>query len=122
LQTLRCGPRAGVGIRSRSVGGSGSTVDEFSLAVGVQRHATATQERNAHLLERDELQARRSNLLQTHYAGAVTIDLLKSEQDRIDRRLAFLEAQIEAGEVEFEHTRAHIEDCLALAVIAMPST
>ncbi|GAV97379.1 hypothetical protein CS176_1609 [Corynebacterium glutamicum] len=73
------------------------------------------QERNAHVLERDDLQAERSKLLQAHYAGAVPLDLLKSEQDRIGRRLAFLEAQIEAGDMEYELASAHLDDCLALA-------
>gem|GEM_PF-794627 len=31
------------------------------------------------------------------------------------RRLAFLEAQIEAGDIEYEQAQAHIDDCLALA-------
>lgn len=78
-------------------------------------HATVKQERNAHVLERDDLQAERSKLLQAHYAGAVPLDLLKSEQDRIGRRLAFLEAQIEAGDMEYELASAHLDDCLALA-------
>ncbi|OFT24869.1 hypothetical protein HMPREF3172_09710 [Brevibacterium sp. HMSC08F02] len=79
-----------------------------------QLHATVKQARNAHVLERDDLQAERSKLLQPHYAGAVPLDLLKSEQDRIGRRLAFLEAQIEAGDMEYELASAHLDDCLAL--------
>ena len=47
--------------------------------------------------------------------GWVLLDLLKSEQDRIGRRLAFLEAQIEAGDMEYELASAHLDDCLALA-------
>jgi len=66
------------------------------------------------VLERDDLQAERSKLLQAHYAGAVPLDLLKSEQDRIGKRLAFLEAQIEAGDMEYELASAHLDDCLAL--------
>lgn len=46
--------------------------------------------------------------------GWVLLDLLKSEQDRIGRRLAFLEAQIEAGDMEYELASAHLDDCLAL--------
>lgn len=79
-----------------------------------QLHATVKQARNAHVLERDDLQAERSKLLQAHYAGAVPLDLLKSEHDRIGRRLAFLEAQIEAGDMEYELASAHLDDCLAL--------
>src|SRR5699024_3101561 len=74
----------------------------FITAQFSQLHATVQQERNAHVLERDDLQAERSKLLQAHYAGAVPLDLLKSEQDRLGRRIAFLEAQIEAGDMEYE--------------------
>ena len=42
------------------------------------------------------------------------LGLLKSEQDRIGRRLVFLEAQIEAGDVQYELASAHLDDCLAL--------
>lgn len=80
-----------------------------------QLHATAKQERHIHVLERDELRNERTKLLQAHYAGAIPIDLLKTEQDRIARRLAWLDAQIEAGDTEYEQTRAHLDDCLALA-------
>lgn len=78
-------------------------------------HATARQERNAYTAERDALRDERTKLLQAHYAGAVPLDLLASEQDRIARRLAFLDAQINAGDIEYDRARAHLDDCLALA-------
>ena len=62
--------------------------------------------------------AERHKLLQTHYVGAVPLDLLKSEQDRIGRQVAFLAPRIEASEVEYDQARAHLDDCLALAVDA----
>lgn len=57
----------------------------------------------------------RGKLLQAHYAGAVPVDLLKTEQDRIGRRLAWLDVQIEASSTEYEQSKAHLDDCLALA-------
>lgn len=78
-------------------------------------HATARQERHAYTAERDALRAERTKLLQAHYAGAVPLDLLASEQDRIARRLAFLDAQIEAGDIEYEQAKAQLDDCLTLA-------
>ena len=33
----------------------------------------------------------------------------------IARRLAFLDAQINAGDIEYEQAKAHLDDCLALA-------
>ena len=78
-------------------------------------HATAKTERKAQIAERDRLYDERHKLLQAHYAGAVPLDLLKSEQDRIGRQVAFLDSRIEASEVEYDQARAHLDDCLALA-------
>lgn len=38
-----------------------------------------------------------------------------ARHERIARRLAFLDAQIEAGDIEYDQAKAHLEDCLALA-------
>lgn len=78
-------------------------------------YATAKSERKAQLAERSRLHDERAKLLQAHYAAAVPIDLLKSEQDRIARQVAFLDARIEASSIEYEQARAHLDDCLALA-------
>ena len=61
-----------------------------------QLMAADTQELAGLAAGRDRLDNERVKLLQAHYAGAVPIDLLKTEQDRIARRLAFLDAQINA--------------------------
>ncbi|WGT48326.1 hypothetical protein [Tessaracoccus lacteus] len=45
----------------------------------------------------------------------IPLDLLGEEQERIARRLAFLDAQINAGDMEYDQAKAHLEDCLALA-------
>lgn len=57
-------------------------------------HATARHERHAYTAERDGLRDERKKLLQAHYAGMIPLDLLGEEQERIARRLAFLDAQI----------------------------
>ncbi|MBK8461480.1 MAG: hypothetical protein IPL43_15955 [Micropruina sp.] len=80
-----------------------------------QVHDIARNERDAYQAEHDDLAQERSKLLQAHYAGAVPIDLLGEEQARIARRLAFLDAQIDTGTIEYEQTKAHLDDCLALA-------
>ncbi|SNU02568.1 Site-specific DNA recombinase [Ruaniaceae bacterium KH17] len=92
-----------------------SALRELITAEFDRLHATARHERQAYQHERDELLAERKKLLQAHYAGAIPLDLLSEEQERIARRLAFLEAQIEAGDIEYGQAQAHIEDCLALA-------
>ncbi|MQA11596.1 MAG: hypothetical protein GEU98_24215 [Pseudonocardiaceae bacterium] len=78
-------------------------------------HKVAKQESQAYKIERDALRDERHKLMQAHYAGAVPLDLLASEQDRLARRLAFLDAQINAGDIEYEQAKAHLDDCLALA-------
>jgi hypothetical protein len=45
----------------------------------------------------------------------VPLDLLSSDQDRIARRLAFLDAQINAGDIEYDQAKAH-PDVQTLAV------
>ena len=92
-----------------------SALRELITAEFDRLHATARHERQAYQHERDELLAERKKLLQAHSAGAIPLDLLSEEQERIARRLAFLEAQIEAGDIEYGQAQAHIEDCLALA-------
>ncbi|MPV49805.1 hypothetical protein GCG21_07255 [Pseudactinotalea sp. HY160] len=75
----------------------------------------AKKERSALAAERDKLRDERRSLLHAHHAGAVPLDLLKEEQDRIARRLAFLDSRIDAGQVEYDQAKTHLEDCLALA-------
>ena len=78
-------------------------------------HAANKNERRTLSTERDQLREERRSLLHAHHAGAVPLDLLKEEQDRIARRLAFLDSRIDAGEVEYDRAKAHLDDCLALA-------
>lgn len=42
----------------------------------------------------------------------VPLDLLRSEQDRIARQVAFLDSRIEASSIEYEQARAHLDDSL----------
>jgi hypothetical protein len=78
-------------------------------------HAANKAERRTLATERDQLKAERLSLLRAHHAGAVPLDLLKEEQDRLARRLAFLDGRIDAGQIEYDQAKAHLEDCLALA-------
>ena len=78
-------------------------------------HQVAKHEAQGYKAERDALRDERTKLMQAHYAGAVPLDLLGTEQDRIARRLAFLDAQINAGDIEYDQAKAHLDDCLALA-------
>lgn len=71
-------------------------------------------ERQTLTVERDKLRNERRSLLHAHHAVAVLFDRLKEKQDRIARRLAFLDAQIDAEQIGYGQTKAYLEDHLAL--------
>ncbi|MCL2489142.1 MAG: recombinase family protein [Propionibacteriaceae bacterium] len=87
--------------------------DEFDKLYAQARTDKGKAER-----DRAGLMAERKQLLQAHYAGAVPLDLLKEEQDRITRRLDLLEAQIGASKEIYENAKAHLDDVLQLAANA----
>ena len=68
-----------------------------------------------HQTERDQLLAKRKQLLDAHFAGAIPIDLLKDEQEVIARRLAWLDNQLQASKEDYDSARAHLADVLDLA-------
>ena len=70
-------------------------------------HAASKAERHTLSAERDRLRDERRSLLHAHHAGAVPLDLLKEEQNRIARRLAFLDSRIDAGQGEYDRAKAH---------------
>ena len=78
-------------------------------------YTKARDTHQTHQREKTALLAKRKQLLDAHYAGAIPIDLLKQEQDHIARRLAWLNTQIEAGKEIYENAKAHLKDVLNLA-------
>ncbi len=61
-----------------------------------------------------ELGAQRRKLLDAHYAGAIPLDLLKTEQDRIAGQLTRIEDQLASLDANFEQARAVLADTLDL--------
>jgi site-specific DNA recombinase len=59
------------------------------------------------------LKEQRRKLLEAHYADAIALDLLKSEQDRIAQELGAANKLLEASEVEFATIDATLRRCLA---------
>ncbi len=57
-------------------------------------HSGGAAEEHNFRRERERLENERLKLLQAHYAGAVPLDLMKAEQDRIGNRLSAIERQI----------------------------
>ncbi len=71
----------------------------------------ASKERHTRSRRLADLEDNQRKLLQAHYSGAITIELLKEEQDRINREKTHAEQLLAAAEAEF----VAIEDLLARA-------
>ncbi len=64
--------------------------------------------------QRVKLEGEQLKLLQAHYAGAVPLDLLKREHDRISAALELIEIRIEAHHGGYVDARSNLDDALAL--------
>ena len=63
---------------------------------------------------RTNLEDERRRLLQAHYGGAVPLELLKEEQERLGRELAGIQRQLNAYQADAKLVRAHVEQALDL--------
>lgn len=66
-------------------------------------------------VQRQRLMNERSKLLQAHYAGAIPLDLLKTEQDRIAEQLKAIDERVNATEASYEELAGLLDQCLHLA-------
>lgn len=64
--------------------------------------------------ERQRLTDQRKKLLDAHYAGAVPLDLLKQEQDRITALIEGIDGRLEAETGDFEKVLANLDRAVAL--------
>lgn len=61
-----------------------------------------------------QLKDQQAKLLQAHYAGAVPLDLLASEQERLGQQRASVEQQLDAMQTSHESLRANLRSALDL--------
>ncbi len=74
----------------------------------------AATERASLERQRVDLTAKRQKLLEAHYAGAIPMDLLKSEQDKLSSQLASVQHQLTSADDQFETARTSLADTLDL--------
>ncbi len=87
-----------------------TVVTEFEAQrVDAEANAERAKKRLARL--KDE----RSKLMQAHYAGAVPVDLLKTEMDRLTRALAEAETEIAKARSSLEQVTQTLENALLVA-------
>lgn len=79
-------------------------------------HIQASSQKNicALRVRRTQLEDQRRSLLQAHYAGAIPLELLKEEQDRISRQLAGIEHTLKSYETDATLVRSHLDQALDL--------
>ena len=73
---------------------------------------TSLEKRHARLL------SEQAKLMQAHYAGAVPVHLLKSEQQRLDRELGQARQRLQALDSDIDTTRANLTTALDYAANA----
>jgi len=72
------------------------------------------EHRKAVTAQEAQLRREQDQLLQAHYAGAIPLDLLRREQDRITRGLASVSRELEQLSTDAAITKAHLEAALDL--------
>lgn len=61
-----------------------------------------------------DLRNQRDKLMQAHYAGAVPLDQLKTEQERITGQLDYITGRLDAANANYAAAQAELTDCLDL--------
>ncbi len=84
--------------------------EEFQIAQARMDKTRADLKR-----EKEKMERQREKLMEAHYAGAIPIDLLGREQDRISRSLREIDARVAATLTEFETIEGNLERALDLA-------
>lgn len=87
----------------------------LSEELSSSRRSAETENRRLRT-KKERLTKERARLLQAHYADAIPVDLLKTEQNRISRQLADIEARLAATNVEFEEIETCLRNALDYAV------
>ena len=74
----------------------------------------ASDERAALTEQKARLESERLKLVQAHYADAIPVDLLKSEQDRIQNALGAIQTRLDSLHSRYADAREGLEDMLAV--------
>jgi site-specific DNA recombinase len=91
------------------------SIEELILEDFDTLQETAADERRDLEAQRTVLTAQRQKLLDAHYAGAIPLDLLKTEQERIAAQLGHIGQQLTDADQNYEQARQMLADCLDLS-------
>ena len=98
-----------------------SLTDKQATAIGKTLHEVfdklegSTNDERAMLTEQQtRLESERLKLVQAHYADAIPVDLLKSEQDRIQNALGAIQTRLDSLHSRYADARDGLDDMLAV--------
>ena len=81
-----------------------------------QLEGSSEDERKLLTAQRDKLEAERLKLVQAHYADAIPLDLLKSEQDRIRASLDQITTRLDNLTDTYDDARTGLDQLTELLV------
>ncbi|SDI89756.1 Site-specific DNA recombinase [Frankineae bacterium MT45] len=87
---------------------------ELLRDLSAARSETEAQERELHS-QQQRLTHQQTKLLQAHYASAIPLDLLKSEQDRITAQLETIGNRLDASKTRFDEIERNLKTALDFA-------
>ena len=89
-------------------------VEQYLLEELAQIEARSAHDVRSLTVRRTNVEDQRRQLLQAHYAGAIPLDLLKDEQDRLSRELRGIERTLTGYQADASLVRQHLSQALDL--------
>ena len=89
-------------------------VEQYLLQELEQIEASSAHDIRSLTVRRTHVEDQRRQLLQAHYAGAIPLDLLKDEQDRLSRELRGIERTLTGYQADASLVRQHLSQALDL--------
>ena len=88
-------------------------IERYLLAQLQQIEATSDRDIRSLTTRRTNMEDQRRQLLHAHYAGAVPLDLLKEEQDRLTSAIQAIQRRLNDYQADAKLVRDHIEQALS---------
>ncbi len=89
-------------------------IERYLLEELERIEATSQHDIRSLTIRRTQIEDQRRQLLQAHYSGAIPLDLLKDEQERLSRELLSIQRQLNSYQADTTAVRQHLSQALDL--------
>ena len=89
-------------------------IERYLLEELERIEATSQHDIRSVTIRRTQIEDQRRQLLQAHYSGAIPLDLLKDEQERLSRELLSIQRQLNGYQADTTAVRQHLSQALDL--------